>query len=229
MPGAPPPSEPRAFPEAWDCLFSVHQSFINRTRASLRLASRQGKSRWRALRCKAASLARCCARCVRSRCSRARVPARIAMLSQCVAVVQVCSGVWQPASVVCAHGAMLCKVVEMWLVWCFACVYDGRSVITRVAPRARTRERAGNRLLERAWCAFVLWLVLCAIVGAQHFNLHICVHAAARVWRVCAASAERARASRHRVAWRPGQRACAGRVGWFAAPLSFCCCFDPRS
>ena len=24
MPGAPPPSEPRAFPEAWDCLLSVH-------------------------------------------------------------------------------------------------------------------------------------------------------------------------------------------------------------
>ena len=73
---------------------------------------RQGKSRWRASRCKAAPLARCCARCVRSRCSRARVPARIAMLSQCVAVVQVCSGVWQPANVVplmLQSWAMLCK------------------------------------------------------------------------------------------------------------------------
>ena len=67
--------------------------------ASLR-GGQQGKSRRRALRCEVSPLARCCARCVRSRCSRARVPARIAMLSQCVAVVQVCSGVWQLASVV---------------------------------------------------------------------------------------------------------------------------------
>ena len=43
---------------------------------------------------------------------RARVPARIAMLSQYVAVVQVCSGVWQPANVVplmLQSWAMLCK------------------------------------------------------------------------------------------------------------------------
>ena len=44
MPGAPPPSEPRASPEAWDCLIQSIQSFINRTRASLRLArARQEK------------------------------------------------------------------------------------------------------------------------------------------------------------------------------------------
>ena len=100
MPGAPPPSEPRTSPEAWDCLLSVH-SIIHQSHAckfAAGLAER--KSRWRASRCKATPLARCCARCVRSRCSRARVPARIAMLSQCVAVVQVCSGLWQPANVV---------------------------------------------------------------------------------------------------------------------------------
>ena len=100
MPGAPPPSEPRTSPEAWDCLLSVH-SIIHQSHAckfAAALAAR--KSRWRASRCKAAPLARCCARCVRSRCSRARVPARIAMLSQCVADVQVCSSVWQPANVV---------------------------------------------------------------------------------------------------------------------------------
>ena len=32
MPGAPPLSEPRAFPEAWDCLFSVH-SIIHQSHA----------------------------------------------------------------------------------------------------------------------------------------------------------------------------------------------------
>ena len=32
MPGAPPPSEPRAFPEAWDCLLSVH-SIIHQSHA----------------------------------------------------------------------------------------------------------------------------------------------------------------------------------------------------
>ena len=50
-----------------------------------------------------------------------------------------------------------------------------------------TRRRAGNRLLAAVWCVFVLWLVLCAIMGAQHFNPHIRVLVAARVPNVCAA------------------------------------------
>ena len=37
----------------------------------------------------------------------------------------------------------------------------------------------------------MFWLVLCAIMGAQHFNLHICVHAAARVLPARAAMAAR--------------------------------------
>ena len=163
------------------------------------------KSRWRALRCKAPPLACCRVRCGRFRCARARVPGRVAMLSQCIAVVQVCSGVWQPANVLCAHGAMLCNVVQMWPVWCRACVYDGRSVITRFAPRVCTRERAGSRLLEGGVLLCFGWCCVPMFGGAQHFTLHRCVHTAARVLPVRIAAAAGARGSRHRVAWQPGQ------------------------
>ena len=74
-----------------------------------------------------------------------------------------------------------------------------------------TRRRAGNRLPAAVWCVFVLWLVLCAIMGAQHFNPHIRVLVAARVPNVRVATAVRARESSLRVAWRPGRRARAGR------------------
>ncbi len=57
----------------------------------------------------------------------------------------------------------------------------------------------------------MLLVVLCAIVGTQHFTLHTCVLAAARAPTVRAATAMCARESGHRVAWRAGQRACAGR------------------
>ena len=66
------------------------------------------------------------------------------------------------------------------------------------------------------WGVFVLCLVLCAIVGTQHNNQHICVFVAARVLPVRAVVAARARDGRRRIAWRPGQRACAGRVGEWA-------------
>ena len=115
MPGAPPLSEPRAFPEAWDCLFSVHSIiFINRTRASLRLASRQGKNRLacaalqsaafgslvRALR-SLSLLARACAgphrRALAACCGRAGVQRHVATCRSAVrtwcSVVQCCANV----------------------------------------------------------------------------------------------------------------------------------------
>ena len=50
---------------------------------------------------------------------------RVAMVSQRAAVVQVRSGMWQPAAMLCAHGAVVCSVVQMWLVWCRACMHGG--------------------------------------------------------------------------------------------------------
>ena len=56
---------------------------------------------------------------------------------------------------------------------------DSRSVITLIASRVRTRERAKNQLLGGVWCVFVLLLVLCAIDGTQHSNQHSGMLAAA--------------------------------------------------
>ena len=56
-------------------------------------------------------------------------------------------------------------------------------------------------------------LVLCANVGTQHYNLHSRVLAVARAWPGPAAVVACAQDGRRHVAWRPGQRACAGRVG----------------
>ena len=98
-------------------------------------------------------------------------------------------------------------------------------MFARVTPHVGTRRRAGNRLLAAVWCVFVLWLVLCAIMGAQHFNPHIRVLVAARVLNVCAATAVCAQESGRRVLWRPGQRtrACARRVLWVAWIYLFLC------
>ena len=83
----------------------------------------------------------------------------------------------------------------------------------RIISRSCMRDRARDRLRGAVWCAFVLLLVLCAIVGAQLFNQHGDAHVAARALPVRAAAAAHAQESRWRVAWRPGQRARAGR-GW---------------
>ncbi len=68
-------------------------------------------------------------------------------------------------------------------------------MFARITPHVGTRRRAENRLLAGVWCVFVLWLVLCAIMGAQHFNPHIRVLVAARVPSVRVATAARARES----------------------------------
>ena len=206
MPGAPPPSEPRASPEAWDCLIQSIQSFINRTRASLRLArARQEKP----LACFALQSAAfgVLPRAVWALSLRARAcagPRRHAL-----AVHRGRAGVqWRVAACKCVVRSwcnVLCNVVQMWPVWCRACVYDGRSVITRFAPRVCTRERAGSRLLEGGVLLCFGWCCVPMFGGAQHFNLHRCVHTAARVLPVRIAAAAGARGSRHRVAWQPGQ------------------------
>ena len=66
---------------------------------------------------------------------------------------------------------------------------------------------------------FVPLLVLCAIGGTQHSNQHSGMLAAAWVLPVRAAMAVCARGGRKRFAWRPGQRAGAGRVA--DTPLCF--------
>jgi hypothetical protein len=66
---------------------------------------------------------------------------------------------------------------------------------------------------------FVPLLVLCAIGGTQHSNQHSGMLAAAWVLPVRAAMAVCARGGRKRFAWRPGQRAGAGRV----ADTPLCC------
>ena len=180
MPGAPPPSEPRTSPEALDCLLSVHSIIHHARKFAAGLAARKEPPACFALRSAAfgsllralrslSLLARARAgphrHALAVHCGRAGVQRRVAACMSCA-----------------VHGAMLCNVVQMWLVWCRACTHDGRTVLARIVPRVCTRERAEDRLLRGVWCVFVLWLVLCAIVGTQHFNLHICVHAAARAW-----------------------------------------------
>ena len=95
------------------------------------------------------------------------------------------------------------------------CVYDGRSVISRIAPRARMRERARVRLLGGVCCVFVLLLVMCAVWGAQHFIQHSFMLAAARALPEHVATAMCAGGSpaiASRFVRRPGQQAFAGQV-----------------
>ena len=68
--------------------------------------------------------ARCCSRCACVRCLCSRMRGQIVMVSQGVAVTQVCSGVWQCAECCVAHCAVWCNVWLMWFVWRSACMYD---------------------------------------------------------------------------------------------------------
>ena len=92
-------------------------------------------------------------------------------------------------------------------------------MIPRIIPRACTHERAKYRLLGGVCCVCVPLLVLCAIGGTQHSNQHSGMLAVAWVLPVRAAMAMCARGGRKRFAWRPGQRAGAGRVA--DTPLCF--------
>ena len=121
----------------------------------------------------------------------------------------------------CEHAARLGHAWQVWLVRPCARVCDGRPVTGRVYPRARAPGCAAGPPRGWLWCMFVHWLVLCAIGSTQHFNLHTGVPVVARVLAVRAATAVRARESGHRVAWRPGQRAGAVRVGCVDTPLFF--------
>ena len=142
----------------------------------------------------------CCVLCGCSRCSRSRVRCRVAMLSHAFAEVLARSCVWRLAKCFAEHCAKLSHGENLWLLCCWACVHHGRSVISRIAHRARMRERAGLRLLGGVCCVFVLLLVLCAIVGTQHSNQHSCVLAAAGVLPGRIATAMCARGGRIRFA-----------------------------
>ena len=142
----------------------------------------------------------CCVLCGCSRCSRSRVRCRVAMLSHAFAEVLARSCVWRLAKCFAEHCAKLSHGENLWLLCCWACVHHGRSVISRIAHRARMRERAGLRLLGGVCCVFVLLLVLCAIVGTQHSKQHSCVRAAAGVLPGRIATAMCARGGRIRFA-----------------------------
>ena len=122
------------------------------------------------------------------------------MLSHAFAEVLARSCVWRLAKCFAEQCAKLSHAENLWLLCCWACVHDGRSVISRIAHRARMRERAGLRLIGGVCCVFVLLLVLCAIVGAQHSNQHSCVLAAAGVLPERIATAMCARCGRIRFA-----------------------------
>ena len=166
MPGAPPPSEPRASPEAWDCLIQSIQSFINRTRASLRLArARQEKP----LACFALQSAAfgVLPRAVWALSLRARAcagPRRHAL-----AVHRGRAGVqWRVAACKCVVRSW-CNVVQ--------CCANVACVVPSVRVRWPKRDHtlrsscvhagAGRKSAARGWCAFVLWLVLCANVRGR--------------------------------------------------------------
>ena len=146
-----------------------------RTLASLPAGVRARESCWLASPRKTPHVACCCVLCGCSRCSRSRVRCRVAMLSHAFAEVLARSCVWRLAKCFAEHCAKLSHGENLWLLCCWACVHHGRSVISRIAHRARMRERAGLRLLGGVCCVFVLLLVLCAIVGTQHSNQHSCV------------------------------------------------------
>ena len=171
-----------------------------RTLASLPAGVRARESCWRASSRKTPHVACCCVLCGCSRCSRSRVRCRVAMLLHAFADVLARSGVWNPAECCAEQCEKLCNAEQLWLLCCWACVHDGRSVISRIAHRARMRERAGLRLLGGVCCVFVLLLVLCAIWGAQHFNQHSGVLAAARASPMRTATAMCARGGRIRFA-----------------------------
>ena len=171
-----------------------------RTLASLPAGVRARESCWLASPRKTPHVACCCVLCGCSRCSRSRVRCRVAMLSHAFAEVLARSCVWRLAKCFAEHCAKLSHGENLWLLCCWACVHHGRSVISRIAHRARMRERAGLRLLGGVCCVFVLLLVLCAIVGTQHSNQHSCVLAAAGVLPGRIATAMCARGGRIRFA-----------------------------
>ena len=180
-------------------------NFISRTCyahafASLPASARARESCWRAAPRKTPHLACCCVLCGCSCCSRSRVRCRVAMLSHAFAEVLARSCVWRLAKCFAEQCAKLSHAENLWLLCCWACVHDGRSVISRIAHRARMRERAGLRLLGGVCCVFVLLLVLCAIWGAQHSNQHSGVLAAARASPMRTATAMCARGGRIRFA-----------------------------
>ena len=125
MPGAPPPSEPRAFPEAWDCLLSVH-SIIHQSHAckfAAGLAARKKplacfalqSGAFGSLLCALRSLALLARACAGPHRHALAVRRGRAGVQRCVAASKCCA----------AHAAKLGNVVQMWLVWCLACTYDG--------------------------------------------------------------------------------------------------------
>ena len=185
-------------------------------RAKFAAGVRGSKRKRRAWRCAALSLACCCVRCGPFRCARACV------LGCCAALLPGVAGLWHVW--VCGslqHSVALrlpfCAMLGIvWLVWCLACVHDGLTMLAWITLRARTRERAEERLLGGVCGLLVLLLVLYAIVGIQHCNQHCCVLAAARAWPGRAAVDACAQDSRRHVAWQPGQRARAGRLGGLA-------------
>ena len=131
---------------------------------SLAGAARGLESSWHATRCEAPPLARCCACCACSRCLCARVPARIAMLSQRVAVVQVCSVACLPAIVLplmlpsCALQGKcgLCGVLRACTM-AEPCSHGSFLVRARGNGPEIGRSEACVVFLCSGWCCVPLW------------------------------------------------------------------------
>ena len=98
VPAPPSGQDPASLDAAAACQFN--QSIISRVASFAVQQVRGKKSRWGVQGREAPPLACCCALCSRARRLCARMHGRIALLSQGVAVMQVCGSMWQPASVV---------------------------------------------------------------------------------------------------------------------------------
>ena len=80
----------------------------------------------------------------------------VALLSQAFADLLARSGVWRPAECFAAHCSAMPGCAEhMWPVCCQACVYDGRSVIIRIVPRAGARVSEPKIGCSEEYCVYV--------------------------------------------------------------------------
>ena len=222
MPGAPPPSEPRAFPEAWDCLLSVHP-IIHQSHAckfAAGLAARKKPLACFALQIGAfgslllalrslALLARACAgphrHALAVRRGRAGVQrcvaARKMLCRSCCNVVQCCANV-------------ACVVPRVHVRWVIRDRTDPSSCV-----HAETSRRSAAPRHVVCFCALVGAVCHCGRTALQ--PAHLRARGGRDVPSACCLG--RARASElpsRRVAAWPAS-ACWASARWFATPLCF--------
>ena len=118
-----------------------HQSHACMFAAGVR---RRQKSRWRALCCRTPPLTCCSVRYSCSRCSRAHERDRVALLSQGIAVVLAHGSLWRPAEFCALFVQCWALLKKMWPMRCRVYVYNGQSVIPRIAAHVYMRELAPN-------------------------------------------------------------------------------------